>query len=451
MVLRVLKIRISDNIISSEYKEKMLKSKEFYNSCLYLTRFRYFEYLGHKDKLDYEVRKNYGLEDWFENKDVFLSDYSSYGNEFINKVGITINSPLSAKERQTILRKVCTDWKTYFKTKEAMKNTDKRVNIPGYKEYSYLVCEFNAQMIKFRGYEKDHKIGLIGLSNRIGLPLWLKRESIQAVRLKYKNTYLYLEVIYNKNEEKQKERMLKRRVAAIDPGLNAISTITFNFLKKPISISGKHLKSVNQLYNKTVAQLNKEKSEYEKLGDKNKVNKIADRISKVTEKRNLRIENELHHISCEIVRILVHNRVSKLIFGHNIGQKEEINIGKVNNQNFVTIPFNQLIKYLEYKCKEKGITFEIQEESYTSKSSFISNDKIPTFNDNSNQEYSFSGKRVKRGKYLDRKHGIVIHSDVNGSYNIMRKNGVNLTPLQKTFINKKQTIEPVGIRLYMNK
>ena len=90
MVLRVLKIRISDNIISSEYKEKMLKSKEFYNSCLYLTRFRYFEYLGHKDKLDYEVRKNYDLEDWFKNKDVFLSNSHSYGNEFINKVGTTI-------------------------------------------------------------------------------------------------------------------------------------------------------------------------------------------------------------------------------------------------------------------------------------------------------------------------------------------------------------------------
>ena len=332
-----------------------------------------------------------------------------------------------------------------------MKETDKKVNIPGYKEYSYLVCEFNVQMIKFGDYEKDHKIGLIGLKNRIGLPLWLKRGAIQAVRLKYKNTYLYLEVIYNKDEEKQKERMLKRRVAAIDPGLNSIATITFNYLKKPISISGKHLKSVNQLYNKTVAQLNKEKSEYEKVGDKDKVNNIIDRIGKVTEKRNLRIENELHHISCEIVRILVRNKVSKLIFGHNNGQKEEINIGIVNNQNFVTIPFNQLITYLEYKCKEKGITFEIQEESYTSKASFLSNDKMPTFNGNSNQEYSFSGKRVKRGKYVDRKHGIIIHSDVNGSYNIMRKNGVNLTPLQKTFIEKKQTIEPVGIRLYMNK
>lgn len=451
MVLRVLKIRISDNIISSEYKEKMLKSKEFYNSCLYLTRFRYFEYLGHKEKLDYEVRKSYGLEDWFADKDVFLSNYLSYGNEFINKVGITINSPLSAKERQTILRKVCTDWKIYFKTKEAMKGTDKRVNIPGYKEYSYLVCEFNAQMIKFGGYDKDHKIGLIGLNNRIGLPLWLKRESIQAVRLKYKNTYLYLEVIYNKNEEKQKERMLKRRVAAIDPGINSIATITFNYLKKPISISGRHLKSVNQLYNKTVAQLNQEKSEYEKLGNKDKVNKINDRISKVSEKRNLRIENELHHISCEIVKILVRNKVSKLIFGHNNGQKEKINIGKVKNQNFVTIPFNQLITYLEYKCKEKSITFEIQEESYTSKVSFISNDKIPIFNDNSNQEYSFSGKRVKRGKYVDRKHGIIIHSDVNGSYNIMRKNGVNLSSLQKTFIDKKQTVEPVGLKLYMKK
>ena len=303
--------------------------------------------------------------------------------------------------------KVCADWTAYFKTKEAMKDTEVKVNLPGYKRYDYLVCEFNKQMLKITKYEKERLIGFLGLKGRIKAPEWLKEEEIQAARFKYKNNYLYVEIIYKK-EDKKSRKGLKSKVAAIDPGLNSIATMTFSWMKKPIAIRGKHLKSINQLYNKTVAKLNEKISEYEKTKEEAKAERIRELISKVAEKRNLRVEHELHKISKEIVRILKEEKVSKLIFGHNKGQKTEINIGKRNNQNFVNIPYNQLINYLEYKCEDAGIEFELQEESYTSKASFLSNDDIPTYIEGNNNKYSFSGIR-RRGIYRDNKHNIKIN------------------------------------------
>lgn len=448
MKLRTIKIRVKDKEVEEEYKEKMKEAKEFYNSCLYLTRFRYFEFIGNVEKLDYEARRSYNVEDWFNNEDAFIGNYYSYGGSFIKKVQEAIGTDLKEKDRQTILMKVCADWTAYFKTKEAMKDTDVKVNLPGYKRYDYLVCEFNKQMLKIPAkYKKERLIGFLGVEGRIKAPEWLKEEEIQAARFKYKNNYLYVEIIYKK-EDKKSRKGLKSRVAAIDPGLNSIATMTFSWMKKPIAIRGKHLKSINQLYNKTVAELNKKLSEYEKTKEEAKAERIKELIVKVAEKRNLRVEHELHKISKEIVRILKEERVSKLIFGHNKGQKTEINIGKRNNQNFVNIPYNKLISYLEYKCEDAGIEFELQEESYTSKASFISNDDIPTYIEGSNNKYSFSGIR-RRGIYTDNKHNLKIHSDVNGSYNIMRKNGIDLKKIQKAFIKTNKTIEPVGMRFYI--
>ena len=447
MKLRTIKIRVKDKKAEEEYKEKMREAKEFYNSCLYLTRFRYFEFVGNVEKLDYEARRSYEVEEWFNNEKVFIGNYYSYGGSFIKKVQKAIGTKLKEKDRQTILMKVCGNWTAYFKTKEAMKDKDVKVNLPGYKRYDYLVCEFNKQMLKTFEYEEKRVLGFLGVKSRIKAPEWLKEEEIQAARFKYKNNYLYVEIIYKK-EDKKKNKGLKRRVAAIDPGLNSIATMTFSWMKKPIAIRGKHLKSINQLYNKTVAELNEKVSKYEKTKEEAKEERIRELIGRVTEKRNLRVEHELHKISKEIVRILKEERVSKLIFGHNKGQKTEINIGKRNNQNFVNIPYNKLINYLEYKCEEVGIAFELQEESYTSKASFLSNDDIPTYGEGDSTKYSFSGTR-RRGIYTDNKYNLKIHSDVNGSYNIMRKNGADLRKIQKAIIKTNKTIEPVGMRIYI--
>ena len=62
----------------------------------------------------------------------------------------------------------------------------------------------------------------------------------------------------------------------------------------------------------------------------------------------------------------------------------------------------------------------VREESYTSQASFLDLDEIPTYKTGDSTTYHFSGKRIKRGLYKS-KDGIYINADVNGSYNIMRK------------------------------
>ena len=74
-------------------------------------------------------------------------------------------------------------------------------------------------------------------------------------------------------------------------------------------------------------------------------------------------------------------------------------------------------------CRLYGLEYVEQEESYTSKASFLDGDEIPVYNADNPQKYEFSGKRVKRGLYRSAK-GIEINADVNGAANILRKSKV---------------------------
>lgn len=127
--------------------------------------------------------------------------------------------------------------------------------------------------------------------------------------------------------------------------------------------------------------------------------------------------------------LLVKEEISTLIIGHNKNWKDKINIGKVNNQNFVSIPFSKVIDIIKYKTEDLGIKCIEQEESYTSKASFLDNDNIPTFNEDENQKHTFSGKRISRNLYQTQNNQI-IDADLNGALNIMKKANVKtLTPL----------------------
>ena len=75
---------------------------------------------------------------------------------------------------------------------------------------------------------------------------------------------------------------------------------------------------------------------------------------------------------------------------------------------------------LTLKLERVGITVKVAEESYTSKSSAIDWDIIPTYEPNNKVKHVFSGRRVKRAWYVS-KDGFKIHADVNAGYNIGRK------------------------------
>ncbi|MDZ8259805.1 IS200/IS605 family accessory protein TnpB-related protein [Nostoc sp. ChiQUE01b] len=119
-----------------------------------------------------------------------------------------------------------------------------------------------------------------------------------------------------------------------------------------------------------------------------------------------------------VINHLVSNDIGTLIIGKNDAWKQDLNIGKRNNQNFTQIPHERFIHQLKYKAELAGIDVIITEESYTSKASFLDLDVISTYK--KGIQHTFSGKRIQRGLYRT-KSGKLVNADVNGYYNIIKK------------------------------
>ena len=200
--------------------------------------------------------------------------------------------------------------------------------------------------------------------------------------------------------------ILPKNVAAIDFGVNNLITVTFNTGIESLIIPGKPLKSINQYYNKKVAVL---KSDMQLLHNRF----TSKRIKNLSMKRNFKIRDYLHKASRILVNHLVFNDIDTLVIGYNPNWKQDINLGSVNNQNFVNIPFYKLKKMLTYKFELEGGTVIEQEESYTSKCSFMDNELV--------QKHTvYQGKRLCRGLFKT-STGHLINADVNGSANILIK------------------------------
>ena len=251
-------------------------------------------------------------------------------------------------------------------------------------------------------------------------------------------------------------------VAGIDQNLDQLSVGVISQNKELANESGtsafnyeiKYLKSANQYWNKKKAELQAEISYQETLlhNLKNEddygnvkelgyyksfltdytvsrlicdtevlIKKLKNKVKKLTTKRNQKIDNYTHQLSRKLITHLSQLGVRNVIYGKNVNLKQEINLGKVNNQNFVQIPFNQLIERLRYKALLAGMNFMMVEESYTSKTSFLDRERLHHYkNDKPQKGYTFLGRRFSRSLFRSQ-GGYVIHADVNASFNIIRK------------------------------
>lgn len=231
-----------------------------------------------------------------------------------------------------------------------------------------------------------------------------KEGSVKQVRFVPKSDCYIIEVVY---ESKVKEQLPdNNRVMSIDLGVNNLASIVTNVSKKAILIDGRKLKSINQYYNK-------KKSKIQQQLKKTNGKENSRRLIYLTRKRNNKVKDYLHKASKEIINICLEDNISTLIVGHNDGWKQSTNLGKRNNQNFVSIPFETFISMLRYKSERQGLRFVEINESHTSKCSSFDLEPV--------EHHDFYvGKRVKRGLFKT-KDGILLNADINGSYNIMRK------------------------------
>lgn len=225
-------------------------------------------------------------------------------------------------------------------------------------------------------------------------------------------------------------------VAVLDPGVRNFATIADNKGNPPIIIKGGVLMAANQWYNKQMAKL---RGIQMKGKDPNTFHPpTTKQMSAISRKRDALLSDTFYKMAHFIFRTMEERKLQVLIVGRNKEWKQEVNIGHVNNQTFVGIPHARFLFILQTVSIQYDIVVLEQEESYTSKASFLDRDPMPAVHDESCNTV-FSGRRVKRGLYRSAS-GVCLNADVNGAMNIGRKCDERLFPADQDYSYLTQSI-----------
>ena len=359
-----------------EVDKAAFKAKNLYNLANYNIRQHFFE-----------TGKVYKYTDLY----AILKDTEAY-------------KALPRKVSQQVLRMLDKNWKAFGQAKAKWKKAPEKFQgkpkLPKYKDK-----EDGRNILVYTDQAISQKLLRNGIIKPSGLSLNVetKQNIVDQVRIVPKNTHYVVEVVYT--VEAKPAKLDYKLVAGADIGLNNLVVISSNKQGfRPLVVNGRPLKSINQYYNKRKAEL---QSQLEGKRHKTK------RIDKMNDQRNRRIDHYLHVASRRIIDHLVEQGIGKLVIGKNDGWKQETNMGKRTNQNFTSIPHAKFIEMLKYKGELVGIKVMVQEESYTSKTSFLDGEPV-------HKHEAYAGCRVKRGLFRSG-NGTLINADLNGSLNIIRK------------------------------
>jgi IS605 OrfB family transposase len=293
-------------------------------------------------------------------------------------------------------------------------------SLPKYrKSGGFHLISFPKQALQFKNGIIVVPLGTLvttwfGVKNiTLELPTNLNYEDIRELQILPRNGCFYAGFVYLQSRPST-TALDTSRVLGIDHGVNNWLTCVTN-IGKSFIIDGRIVKSQNQWYNKRVSALKKGKRQ----------DYWDDQLAEVAERRNRQMRDNINKAARFLVNWCLSHNVGTVVFGWNKGNKDGIELGKKNNQEFVQIPTAKLKNRIQQLCQQYGIRFVETEESYTSKASFLDNDFLPIFGEKP-ESWKPSGKRGKkkdglgRGQYQT-KDGIRINSDCNGAANILKK------------------------------
>ena len=321
---------------------------------------------------------------------------------------------------QAIVKKLGTDWSAYFAALRAYKVSPEKFKakpkMPGYAQHSKTaLMPFKDLSCRDGKIQFPKKTGITPIQIHCVKNQVLKAKGDEQIILEIRfvphGSCYWFEVVYEKQSAeancKQSVLLDKCKHLGIDLGINNLAAIVSDQPGfRPVLINGRVVKSVNHLYNRDVAKLRSKG--HKKL------------IEAKSVKRFCWINDHFHKASRLVIQTCLDHDIGTLVIGHNPGWKQDVNIGKVNNQKFVSIPHAKLIEQIRYKAEEYGIQVVVREESYTSKASALDLDPVPNYDSTSGAKHRFSGRRVKRGLY-QASNGLQLNADINGALNILRK------------------------------
>jgi putative transposase len=317
---------------------------------------------------------------------------------------------LPRKVSNDVLRQLDKNWRAFFNALAAWQADPSqflgRPKPPGYKDKQAgrNILIYDIQALSAPRLRRGEIV-----PSQLGICIPTKQTTVNQVRIVPRKGYYVVEVVYERAPVLATVNPALH--AGVDIGLTNLATIasdTPGFV--PRIVNGRPVKSINQYYNKRKAELQS------RLGHPG----TTAHMERLTAHRTRQIDHYLHTASRRIIDLLVAEGIGTLVIGKNPLWKQEANMGRRGNQNFVSVPHARFIAMLTYKAELVGIRVIVTEESYTSKASFLDGDALPVYDAARPDQPHFSGRRVKRGLY-QAASGRRINADVNGAYNIIRK------------------------------
>ncbi len=273
----------------------------------------------------------------------------------------------------------------------------------------------------------------------------LRHVRIIPLYIGYKIEIVYTKVISEKLEiaiERFKDAS-KDRLMGIDIGINntmAIGCLDLssnneinNEIKiignHPILIIGKYLKSINQWFNNVTSKLYSIYMKQQRFtGEKGQEVKMGKKFRILSQNRDNFFKDVFHKLSNFVIKYCLHFRIGTIVIDWSKGIKQNMDMGKINNQNFVYIPFStKLIRMIRYKARRLGIKVVIQNGAYTSLSSFPDYEPfdwtVKNIKDGGLKDDQFG--RIFRGLFRTNKYckggSIWINDDIMSAFNQIRK------------------------------
>ncbi len=360
-------------------------------------------------RLCHLAKNLYNLANWYYRQDFFALNncLSYYDLNFILKSKNAYRS-LPSQTSQQILKIVIRNWKSYFRALTEYKLNQRKFlakpNVPGYKRKN------GESVVIFTNQQCRIKDGLLQFPQSTNLPPIKTRLSskIREIRIVPLGVCYNIEIVYEKEETDL--NLNKDNILGVDLGLNNLTTAVNNNGLKPFVVKGRVVKSINRYYNKQLARYRSAENRKGNFYD-------TKRIQKLHLTRHNKIRDIFHKLSRFVVEYCKVNDIGTIIIGYNQRWKQNANLGRKTNQNFVQVPFSDLVQKITYKATLLGIAVKLQDEPYTSKCSFLDREPIE-------KSDSYAGKRISRGLFRSA-NGTIINADVNASYNIMRKAVLN--------------------------
>ena len=313
---------------------------------------------------------------------------------------------------QICIQEKCREWKSFYRaTAEYGKDPKKFKEHPHVPGYLNPKTGRGSLVITSQNFKVDEAGNVTMPKFLSGIHIRARHGNVRQIRIKIFKNSILISLMY----EKEEKQICGTKVMGIDLGVNNLLAAAWDSEDRPVIINGKPLKSINQYYNKARAHMQKEAKVYNGKHS-------TKRLNKLTAKRNRKIKDYMHKASRKIVDMAVSSGVGLIVIGTNHGWKQEVHMGNITNQNFVSIPYKTLINMIEYKARLEGIEVKTVRESYTSGTSYLDGEKP-------DRAHYDKARRVERGLFKSNT-GILINADVNAAYQMMKLGDTRAIPIK---------------------